>query len=304
MYIYYIEHKLFTLFTAFVNHSSAYELSVNSFSLNPSRNCSQLFTAYNGPSFNTSDRIQNHGETLMDEQTILKERAEAMREVARLARVNAQLLSQLAATEEALKQVQRESKELRTRHKELHDDYQRIEENSLTACEYLRQSFLPNGIDSAVSIVGLANLAKDRIRQLEEDNDTLVRDRAAARSERAKVQRESQLLREEHSRDCQTLREWIATRVDYPAGVRLVEGVIRYAERLEAARKVADAALHYFDVDDGNVEWDALAFNAFDDAVREYRAFTSPPALSPRVAAAVERGIEEAGRIGEMWETN
>jgi hypothetical protein len=48
------------------------------------------------------------------------------------------------------------------------------------------------------------------------------------------------------------------------------------SRELEAARQVADAALHYYDVDDGNVEWDALAFNAFDDAVRAYRANAEP----------------------------
>ena len=46
----------------------------------------------------------------------------------------------------------------------------------------------------------------------------------------------------------------------------------RVARELEAARKVADAALHYFDVDADNAEWDREAFCALDDAVCEYRA--------------------------------
>ncbi len=63
-------------------------------------------------------------------------------------------------------------------------------------------------------------------------------------------------------------------------------GRIRYLFRkaearaadLAIAKKVADAALHYFDVDTDNAEWDSKAFCALDDAVREYRAALNPDA--------------------------
>lgn len=69
------------------------------------------------------------------------------------------------------------------------------------------------------------------------------------------------------------------------------------SDELEAARKVADAAVHYYDVDDGNVEWDAQAFCKFDDAVREYRA-ASPP-LSPEKRAVIMKACD---RTDEEWE--
>ena len=43
------------------------------------------------------------------------------------------------------------------------------------------------------------------------------------------------------------------------------------SDELAAARKVADAALYYFDVDTDNAEWDSQAFCTLDVAVREYR---------------------------------
>lgn len=99
----------------------------------------------------------------------------------------------------------------------------------------------------------------------------------------------------------------------------------RLRAELAAAKKVADAAVGWtvaytlkmrFIMGEaaGDVSADAAyramvgvvfeAQNAFSDAVREYRALTEPPALSPSKQAAVERGIEAAGRIETMQETN
>lgn len=48
--------------------------------------------------------------------------------------------------------------------------------------------------------------------------------------------------------------------------------------QLEAARKVASAAAHYWACDDGDADFDAQAFSALDDAVREYRKMTEASA--------------------------
>jgi hypothetical protein len=68
-----------------------------------------------------------------------------------------------------------------------------------------------------------------------------------------------------------------------------IETVANLLREHEAARKVADAAVAYWDVDDGTAEWDALAFNALETAVREYRALTEPPPLEARIEAAIEK---------------
>jgi len=47
---------------------------------------------------------------------------------------------------------------------------------------------------------------------------------------------------------------------------------------------------------------EAAAIDALDAAIGEYRALTEP--LSSEKRAAVERGLDQVEKVGEMWETN
>ena len=64
----------------------------------------------------------------------------------------------------------------------------------------------------------------------------------------------------------------------------------RLTAELEAARKVADAAVNYMDLDSGP-DADAELWIALDDAVREYRAARP---LEQRIDAALEGLTDEA----------
>jgi chromosome segregation ATPase len=100
---------------------------------------------------------------------------------------------------------------------------------------------------------------------------------AATEEALAQVQRESALLRDETSRDYGAMQEWIKRRIDLPAGRRVVHEVIAYAERLEAAKKVADAAVALSMTDaDGGIRGLQEANWRLADAVAEYRALTEP----------------------------
>jgi len=65
----------------------------------------------------------------------------------------------------------------------------------------------------------------------------------------------------------------------------------RLTRELEAARKVAEAAVNYMDLDSGP-DADAELWIALDDAVREYRAARP---LEQRIDAALE------GLTDELW---
>lgn len=64
--------------------------------------------------------------------------------------------------------------------------------------------------------------------------------------------------------------------------------IVNKLEEFKAAKKVADAAVRYYEFTGGISE--SLKIGELAAAIREYRALTEP--LSPAKAAAVERGLE------------
>jgi len=73
----------------------------------------------------------------------------------------------------------------------------------------------------------------------------------------------------------------------------------RLAHELEAAKKVADAAVRYFQFD-GDAGEDAEIWFKLAHAVAEYRA-ANPP-LSPAKQAAIDKGLEKADAVEKIYD--
>src|SRR4030095_6009585 len=74
------------------------------------------------------------------------------------------------------------------------------------------------------------------------------------------------------------------------------------SDELEAAKKVADAAVAFMDNNESPTELYAEAFCAFDDAVREYRALAEP--LSPGKRAVGDAASEKGGEMEKEKDAN